>query len=115
MTARWRRSWLHPRWYVTGHGGGAARPDTITMADAPDGLVFHDCARCGKADLAVWYRRDEGALCGDCEYLLHPSSRPAGRLRRAWWWLDRRDALYWAYCERFGRRVPHPGDPGATL
>lgn len=113
MTDTWRRSWLRPRWYVTGHGGGAARPDTITMVDAPNGLVFHDCARCGKADLAIWVRLDEGALCNACAADLHPA-RPASRLRRAWWWLDRRDALYWAYCERFGRRVPHPGDPGAV-
>jgi hypothetical protein len=110
VNGQWRRSWLHPRWYVTA-GGGAARPDTLRIIDTPPGPV--NCTRCGREDLDIWSRHPDGDLCNACDGLLHPA-RPAGWLRRAWWWLDRRDALYWAYCERIGRRVPHPGDPGAT-
>ncbi len=104
----WRRSWLRPRWYVTQTGLGAARPDTILATGPTGGPV--DCAQCGKRDLWAWFSTAGGRLCGDCANATRAPEPAAGRWRRLWWQLSPWDGLYWAYCRRFGHRVPHPAD-----
>lgn len=122
MSGGGKRNWLRPRWYITYGGCLAAAspwPAEIEWRPVPDPDRF--CVRCGadKTEGSI-FRDPEGAHCEPCHDLLHPyvprTTLPAWRrrLRSAWWRVSPPldlDRLYWAWCERLGKRIVQEDPP----
>lgn len=106
-----RRSWLHPRWYVTHIGpslvAGSPWPGSGLQAVEP-GTPDPTCSVCGIPCDAGGFDLPVGYMCIEHGRQWHdenPAPRPT-LLQRLWEPLDSRlDDTYWWYACRFGKRV----------